>query len=385
MESSSCQLKLSDFDYEFPLELVAQQPVSNRDESRLLVYPANGKIEHRVFRDLPSVLPSGTLVLLNDTSVLQSRLHGFLRTGARIEIFLLEPTGPQSWRAMAKPLKKLREGTEVLFGGSRHGEVSAIVRKIEVAPDGEVPSIQVEFKAPGNITGFDFFQWLDETGETPLPPYIHRENKVRRNAEDRSRYETVFARVKGSVAAPTAGLHFTPSLIAALQKAGCDTATITLHVGGGTFLPVRQEDISGHQIHRESYMVPAATMSKILEAKREGRPICCVGTTSFRAIESFWLESVKNNQPVMEMAGEWRETALFIRPETSADRYKPHVAEFLITNFHQPKSTLLMLVSALVGFDETRRIYRDAIAERYRLFSYGDSSLLNINGDFPSS
>ncbi|NDE13621.1 tRNA preQ1(34) S-adenosylmethionine ribosyltransferase-isomerase QueA [bacterium] len=374
-------LKLSDFDYEFPEELVAQQPAANRDNSRLLVRTADGLIEHRVFNELPSCLPTGTLIILNDTSVLQSRLHGFLRTGARVEIFLLEPTSGTSWRAMAKPLRKLRVGTEVLFSNDEAGhraEVIGVVRQIEDARDGEVPSIQIEFSTGGNRRDFNFFQWLDQNGETPLPPYIRRDDKHRKNPEDRARYETVFARVKGSVAAPTAGLHFTPGVLDALRKAGCETATVTLHVGGGTFLPVRQEEISGHPIHREYFMVPLATVEMIRRAKESGRPVCCVGTTSFRALESLWLSAREKRVVPETLADEWHGTNLYIFPRSIDDRYNPAVADAMITNFHQPKSTLLMMISAVIGLKNLKLMYAEAIKEKYRLFSYGDSSLLML-------
>lgn len=379
MQKTAHPLRLSDFDFDVPAELIAQQPTDRRDESRLLVRAADGGISHRIFRDLPSCLPPGTLIILNDTSVLQSRLHGFLRTGARIEIFLLEPIGSLTWRAMAKPLKKLNEGTEVMFtGGPGPGrvEVTGVVRRIEAAPEGEVPAIQIEFRPANPGADFDFFQWLDSHGETPLPPYIHRDASNLRDPADKSRYETVFAKVKGSVAAPTAGLHFTPEVLEGLRQSGCEIAAVTLHVGGGTFLPVRQEDVSGHPIHREHFMVPRSTIELIERAKAAGNPVCCVGTTSFRTVESLWRMAAEKNVSPASLADQWHGTNLFIFPKFEDDRYAPRVADAMVTNFHQPKSTLFMMISALIGLKNAKLMYEEAISRRYRLFSYGDSSLL---------
>ena len=379
-------LKLADFDYEFPPALVAQKPAEVRDESRLLVRRADGTIGHRIFKDLPRCLPEKTLLLLNDTSVLQSRLHGFLPTGARVEIFLLEQVSGLTWRAMAKPLRKLRQGTMILFSGEKkdtsgtNGQlVKGIVRKIEEAADGEVPCIEVEFTGDQKSERLDFFSWLERVGETPLPPYIRRDNLHRRDPEDRSRYETVFAKVKGSVAAPTAGLHFTKLVLEDLAKSGIQLAPVTLHVGGGTFLPVRQEEVEKHPIHKEFFMVPLETVSAILFAKKSGVTICCVGTTSFRAIESLWKISYERGIPPEELAGQWHETSLFIHPRSVEDRFHPLVADAILTNFHQPKSTLFMLISALIGLENAKSMYASAIQQRYRLFSYGDSTLLFLH------
>lgn len=379
-------LKLADFDYEFPPELVAQKPAEVRDESRLLVRRADGTIGHRIFKDLPRCLPEKTLLVLNDTSVLQSRLHGFLPTGARVEIFLLEQVSGLTWRAMAKPLRKLRQGTMILFSGEKKDTpepnsqlVRGIVRKIEKAPDGEVPCLEIEFTGDQKSGRLDFFSWLERVGETPLPPYIPRDNLHRRDPEDRSRYETVFAKVKGSVAAPTAGLHFTKVVLEDLAKSGIQLASVTLHVGGGTFLPVRQEEVEKHPIHKEFFMVPLETVSAVLSAKKSGATICCVGTTSFRAIESLWKMSDERGIPPEELAGQWHETSLFIHPRSIEDRFHPLVADAILTNFHQPKSTLFMLISALIGLENAKSMYASAIQKRYRLFSYGDSTLLFLH------
>lgn len=379
-------LTLSDFDYDVPSELIAQSPTDVRDESRLLVRGADGTIGHRIFNELPSCLPEKTLLILNDTSVLQSRLHGFLPTGARVEIFLLEQVSGLTWRAMAKPLRKLRPGTEILFaaekmasthGGDRY--VKAVVRSVEVVAEGEVPSIEVEFTCKGQSDSFDFFSWLDQVGQTPLPPYIHRDHLHLHDPKDRARYETVFAKVKGSVAAPTAGLHFTKNVLENLRKSGVSTASVTLHVGGGTFLPVRQEDVSQHAIHTEFFIVPLETISAITTAKKTGLNICCVGTTSFRAIESLWRLASERGVPPEELADQWHETTLFIYPHSDQERFHPMVADAILTNFHQPKSTLFMLIAALIGLENAKSLYALAIRNKYRLFSYGDSTLLFLN------
>lgn len=376
-------LKLADFDYDYPPELVAQKPADIRDESRLLVRKADGTIGHRIFKDLPRCLPEKTLLILNDTSVLQSRLHGFLPTGARVEIFLLEQVTGLTWRAMAKPLRKLHAGTVILFSGEKKDSsvpkghlVKGIIKKIEDAPEGEVPCIEIEFTADSTFAHFDFFSWLEQIGETPLPPYIRRDDLHRRDPGDRARYETVFAKVKGSVAAPTAGLHFTKSVLEDLSKSGIRQVPVTLHVGGGTFLPVRQEEVEKHPIHTEFFMVPAETVSAVLSAKKSGMSICCVGTTSFRALESLWKMSSDRGISPEELAGQWHETSLFIHPRTAEERFHPLVADAILTNFHQPKSTLFMLISALIGLGNAKAMYATAIQKCYRLFSYGDSTLL---------
>ena len=376
-------LKLADFDYEFPPELVAQKPAKVRDESRLLVRKADGTIGHHIFKDLPRCLPEKTLLLLNDTSVLQSRLHGFLPTGARVEIFLLEQVSGLTWRAMAKPLRKLRPGTVILFSGEKKDQsvpnaslVKGVVRRIEETSEGEVPCIEVEFTGDPKSGRLDFFSWLEQVGETPLPPYIRRDNLHLRDPEDRSRYETVFAKTKGSVAAPTAGLHFTRSVLEDLAKTGIQMAPLTLHVGGGTFLPVRQDEVEKHPIHKEFFIVPPETVSAVVSAKKSGMTIICVGTTSFRAIESLWKMSSERGIPPEELAGQWHETSLFIHPRTAEERFHPLVADAILTNFHQPKSTLFMLISALIGLGNAKAMYATAIQKYYRLFSYGDSTLL---------
>ena len=383
-------LTLSDFDFEFPEELVAQSPVGERDSSRLLLRTAAGTVAHHRFSQLPELLPERSLIIVNDTSVLQSRLHGFLKTGARVEIFLLEALPDNrpdhaevTWRALAKPLKKLRQGAEILFpplqaGGNNARPVTGRIIAIEPpAADGEVPAVRISFSPPAGHGPFNFMAWLDHAGETPLPPYIHREQgDDARKPGDRQRYETVYANMRGSVAAPTAGLHFTPGLLQRLQDAGHEIAKVTLHVGGGTFLPVRQEEVSRHVMHTERFLVPAKTLQMIDAARTDKRAVICTGTTSFRSVESLFRLSAEKNSSPESLADVWHPTQLYVYPRFRGDRYQSLATDGLITNFHQPKSTLFMLVSALIGLDEAQAMYREAIAKAYRLFSYGDASLL---------
>ena len=361
MSSSPTKLRRSDFGYEVPDALVAQQPMAERDRSRLLVRQANGALEHCIVSDLISELPSGTLLIFNDSRVIPGRLLGNLETGGRIEVFLLKRLSqPHRWEALGKPLKKLKVGTRVLFARDMVG------RCVERLDD----RIVMEFD-----DGFD--HWLNENGFIPLPPYIRRSDPLPASAsDDREIYQTVYARESGSVAAPTAGLHFTRDLMNRLQERGVDLASICLHVGGGTFLPVKEDDLDAHPMHEESYLVPRETFEKILDAKRAGRPIVAVGTTTLRCLESFALISDRNEDRMLEASDRWHSTDLFVRPHQRDDRYKPWAIDGLMTNFHQPYSTLLMLICALVGYEETLAMYRAAIDEGYRLFSYGDSSLL---------
>lgn len=387
-------LKLADFDFDFPAELVAQTPAPERDSSRLLVHTGDGRIGHHKFSDLPLLLPKDSLLVLNDTSVLQSRLHGFLKTGARIEIFLLEPLASGDnpvWRALAKPLKKLKEGSEILLPppglaatgtGDSRSPVRAQIMKVEKpAAEGEVPAVHIGFSPPPGTSNFDFYRWLELVGETPLPPYIHRKPGDRAFATaDRARYETIYASQRGSVAAPTAGLHFTAGLLGKLRDHGHQTVAVTLHVGGGTFLPVRQEDVTLHQMHHEKFTMSQPVLAAIEDAKRDGRPVICVGTTAFRCVESLFAKAKEGGVAPATLAGRWHATNLFVYPKTRRDKFAPAIADGIVTNFHQPKSTLFMLVSALIGLDEAHRMYRVAIEQRYRLFSYGDGSLLLFQG-----
>lgn len=365
-------LSLSDFGYAFPESLVAQTPLAARDAARLLVRAPDGSLRHCHVGDLTLELPRGTLLILNETRVFPSRLAGRLESGGKVEIFLIhelnaDPSG-SVWSALARPMKKLKPGTTVHF----EGDLSAtVVARNEDAAG--TPSIDVRFAiAPAALA-----RWLDEQAFIPLPPYIKRPSPVRAPlSPDREAYQTVFARERGSVAAPTAGLHFTDALLDALSAQGVEIAKVALHVGAGTFLPVKSEDVTAHKMHAESYRVSRNTVDAILKARREGRKIVAVGTTSLRSLESLYREAGQDPSRMAELADSWRTTELFLRPEHQDDRYRPWVIDGLVTNFHQPHSTLFMLVSALLGLDTVKALYEEAVSRRYRLFSYGDASLL---------
>ena len=327
-------MELSDFDYELPRELIAQQPLAERDASRLLVLPrAGGPLEHRSVRDLPSLLRPGDLLVLNDARVIPARLHGRKAgTGGAVELLLVEPLGGADWLALGQASKPLRAGAVVEVLGSA-------VEIVQIRGGGELV-----VRLP--LEGEKLWEFLDRAGEVPLPPYI--EHKP--DARDAERYQTVFARERGAVAAPTAGLHFTPELLAQLP-----VAYITLHVGPGTFLPVRAQRIEEHRMHRERYFVPDTTARALQKASR----VIAVGTTALRTLEA------SRGAPG---AGS---TDLFITPG-----YEFRAVQGLFTNFHLPKSTLLMLVSAFAGRERILAAYREAIAQRYRFFSYGDAMVI---------
>lgn len=375
-------LLLSDFDFTIPEEIIAQTPADRRSDARLLYRQKNGSLEHHSIKDLGALLGKNTLMILNNTSVIQSRLHGYTATGARVEIFLLEPISTTKWRALAKPFRKIKLGNDVFFSGAEASQASAIratVTGISQTDAEELPIIDIDFSESAKSQKFDFSKWLDDFGETPLPPYIRRKNLGDSVASlDRSRYQTVFAEVPGSVAAPTAGLHFSEDLLDALHKQGVETTFVTLHVGGGTFLPVKKNNPKHHQIHTERYLISKETVELIQRTRHAGGKICCVGTTAFRAIESLWQRAAQLNCNPTELSNEWHKTSLFICPETTNDRYQPTVADILLTNFHQPKSTLIMLVAGLVGLDEIKKMYDVAVRERYRFYSYGDATLLEL-------
>jgi S-adenosylmethionine:tRNA ribosyltransferase-isomerase len=355
--------RLSDFDYELPRELIAQKPAEERDRSRLLYLRADGTLGHHVFRDLPELLEPGDLLILNDTRVFPARLEGVRAGGGRAELLLLERidptlmrwgptpsasrsgTGPPlgRWRVLAKPGRKLRPGDRVLFGD---GRIEAKV--ISVEDEGQR---LVEFRFEG-----DWDALLEELGRTPLPPYI--ESAAADEARNRARYQTIYARPRGSIAAPTAGLHFTRATFEALERRGIDVGFITLHVGHGTFEPIREEMIDAHRMGSESYVIPDETLAKLKAAKR----VIAVGTTSVRALESAALAGFPSG---------WQKTSLFITPG-----FEFRVVSGLLTNFHLPKSSLLILVSALGGRERALAAYREAVQERYRFYSFGDAMLI---------
>ena len=335
-----------DFEFELPEELIAQSPLPDRSASRLLILPRfEGSPVHGIFRDLPRYLSPGDLLVLNDSRVLPARLIGRRDTGGHCELLLLHPLGGDRWQVLGKPAKKLSAGSRITFGD---GEMTAFV-----LDKGDAGELTVQFRYSG--------QWeerLRKLGQVPLPPYI------RRQVEDPERYQTVFARHEGSAAAPTAGLHFTEELLQELQEQGVAIAYLTLHVGVGTFRPVQVERIEEHHMHAEYYHIPDETAEAIAEARRRGGRIVAVGTTVTRS-----LETCAAPDGTVRSGSGWSD--LFIYPG-----YRFRVIDGLLTNFHLPGSTLLMLVSAFAGRERVLQAYQEAIAERYRFFSFGDAMLI---------
>jgi len=335
---------VEEFDYELPAELIAQEPLPERDAGRMLVLPREqGDAQHRMMRDLPGLLRAGDLLVVNDARVIPARLRGRKEgTGGKVEVLLVEPLGGADWLALAQSSKPLRPGAVIEAHGAR-------LTVVEARGEGEIV-----VRLP--LDGDALWRYLDEAGEMPLPPYIERPAR----AEDRERYQTIFARERGAVAAPTAGLHFTPRLLEELRGAGVGVAKVTLHVGPGTFLPVRARRVEDHRMHRERYHVPAGTSDAVASAT--GRVIA-VGTTALRT-----LEAAHDGEALREGPGS---TDLFISPG-----YRFRAVQGLLTNFHLPRSTLLMLVSAFAGLPRIQAAYREAVARRYRFFSYGDAMLI---------
>lgn len=341
-------MKTSDFDYELPEELIAQHPAAQRDHSRLLVMDKyTGAVEHRIFRDIVNYLHAGDVLVLNNTKVIPARIFGVKEGGtAKIEVLLLKRDDdlPNTWEVLVHPGKRAKVGTVIDFGEGRlKGEVIANTsagRKVTFHFDGIFEEI------------------LEELGTMPLPPYIHEQ------LEDQNRYQTVYAKVDGSAAAPTAGLHFTTELLETLRQNGIEIEEVLLHVGLGTFKPVSEEDIEDHEMHSEYYEISQETADRINKAKAEGRRIISVGTTSTRALES----AAKDGR--LQAGSGW--TNIFIYPG-----YKWQIIDGLITNFHLPKSTLMMLVSALSTREHILAAYKEAVAQRYRFFSFGDAMFIN--------
>ena len=340
-------MKKEDFYFKLPEELIAQDPLEDRSASRLLVLDKeSGKIEHRMFRDIKAYLKPGDCLVINDTKVIPARLIGSkIGTDAKIEILLLKRKENDIWETLVKPGKKAKPGTKISFGeGLLIGEV------IDVVEEG---NRLIQFSYQGI-----FEEILDQLGQMPLPPYITHQ------LEDKNRYQTVYAKHSGSAAAPTAGLHFTPELLKEIKESGVDIAHVTLHVGHGTFRPVKVENIQEHHMHSEFYHIEASEAEKINRAKRGGHRIICVGTTSCRTIES----AAKPDGTLSECSG-W--TEIFIYPG-----YQFKVLDCLLTNFHLPESTLIMLVSALAGREHVLHAYEEAVKEQYRFFSFGDAMLI---------
>lgn len=340
-------MKTSDFDYNLPEELIAQTPVEPRDHSRLLVYDrADHSIQHLHFYDLPRFLNAGDVMVINDTRVIPARLLGEKEeTHVPVEILLLKRLEKDLWEALVRPGRRLAPGTWCSFGdGLLRAEI------VDRAPEG---ARLVRFHYQGV-----FEEILDRLGQMPLPPYIHE------RLQDRERYQTVYAREEGSAAAPTAGLHFTPELLEQIREKGVEIVPVLLHVGLGTFRPVKEEDVSQHQMHVEHYEVTPEAAERINRARAEGHRCVCIGTTSVRTLETASTE----DGLVHAQNGD---TGIFIMPG-----YHFKATDALVTNFHLPQSTLLMLISALMGREEALRVYNIAVEEKYRFFSFGDAMLI---------
>ena len=344
MENS---MKTSDFYFDLPEELIAQTPVEPRDSSRLMVLDKNtGEIGHYLFRDILDLLSPGDCLILNDSRVLPARIYGIKEdTGAHVEFLLLENKGNDIWEALVKPGKRAKEGTSFVFGGG--------LLRCEVAEVKEDGNRLLKFRYEG-----EFFSLLDKIGQMPLPPYIKEKLK------DQERYQTVYSRETGSAAAPTAGLHFTPELLERLKEKGIKLGFVTLHVGLGTFRPVSAEKITDHKMHAEHYYMPRETADLINETKQNGGRVVAVGTTSCRTIES-----VAQKEGCFRESEGW--TDIFIYPG-----YEFKGLDALITNFHLPESTLIMLVSALAGRENVLAAYQRAVQEKYRFFSFGDAMFI---------
>ena len=340
-------MKVTEFDYELPEELIAQTPIKKRDESRLMVLNRKDKtIEHKVFKDIIDYLEPGDVLVRNNTKVIPARLYGKKETGANVEFLLLNNIEKDIWEAIVRPGNKLHVGTKVIFSD---GILEANI--LEIMPGG---TRKVEFKYKGI-----FNEILDKIGLMPLPPYIHETLK------EKDRYQTVYAKYEGSAAAPTAGLHFTEQLLEKIRKKGIEIANVTLHVGIGTFRPVKEETVEAHKMHSEHFYIKREDVDKINKAKQEGRRVIAVGTTSCRVLESIADEKTGMVKQIED------DTQIFIYPG-----YKFKCIDGLITNFHLPQSTLLMLVSALAGKDYIMKAYNEAVKEKYRFFSFGDAMFI---------
>lgn len=339
-------MQKSDFYYDLPEELIAQHPMQQRTHSRLMLLDKNtGEIEHKHFYDIIDYLNAGDCLILNNTKVIPARIYGVRDdTGAVVEFLLLKNLGDDRWECLAGPGKKAKIGYNFTYGGGiMHGVVD------DVLPDG---NRIVKFSYDGS-----FYEVLDRIGQMPLPHYIHEELK------DNSRYQTVYAKYEGSAAAPTAGLHFTDELLEKIRKKGVKIGYVTLHVGLGTFRPVKEEQIENHLMHTEHYVLPKETADLINDTKKSGGRVICVGTTSCRTVESVASKG--------EIAADEGDTSIFIYPG-----YEFKCLDALITNFHLPESTLIMLVSALAGRENVLNAYKVAVEEKYRFFSFGDAMFI---------
>lgn len=340
-------MKTSDFDFYLPEELIAQTPLERRDGSRLLTLDKHtGKTSHRHFYDLPQFLRPGDCLVLNDSRVLPARLIGHRPTGGACEVLLLVDKGDNVWECLVRPGRKLKPGAEVIFGDG-----SLLTATVEAEVEDGKRLVRFHYRGI-------FLEILEQLGKMPLPPYIKAE------LQDNERYQTVYSKVVGSAAAPTAGLHFTPELLKQIQEMGVKVCYVTLHVGLGTFRPVKAEDILDHEMHSELCMISQESADIINETKKNGGRVICVGTTSCRTVES-----LANEDGTMEERSKW--TSIFIYPG-----YKFKVLDALVTNFHLPESTLIMLVSALAGREHVLAAYDEAVREKYRFFSFGDAMFI---------
>lgn len=340
-------MKVSEFNYELPEELIAQVPLEKRDESRLMVLNRKNKtIEHKTFKDIIDFLEPGDCLVRNNTKVIPARIYGKKETGANVEFLLLNNIEGDIWESIVRPGNKLHVGTKVIFG---EGLLEAEI--LDILPGG---TRKVEFHYKGI-----FNEILDQIGLMPLPPYIHEELK------EKDRYQTVYAKYNGSAAAPTAGLHFTPELLKQIEEKGINIANVTLHVGIGTFRPVKEDEAQKHEMHSEHYYIKEEDAEKINTAKKDGHRVIAIGTTSCRV-----LETVADEEGMLKK--QEGDTKIFIYPG-----YKFKCIDALITNFHLPQSTLLMLVSALAGKDYILKAYTEAVNQKYRFFSFGDAMFIN--------
>jgi S-adenosylmethionine:tRNA ribosyltransferase-isomerase len=338
-------MKTADFSFELPETLIAQTPPEQRGQSRLMVLDRKTHIRsHRAMGDLPALLEPGSLLVFNNSKVRKARIYGVSETGARIEFLLLSSRDGQTWTFMARHIKRRRPGSRYTFPGGLGAEISGQGEKRLLHFDRNVDD-----------------PWLDRYGHVPLPPYIRRED----TPADSERYQTVYAAVTGSSAAPTAGLHFTREILGELADRGLETAFVTLHIGPGTFLPVRTEHVEDHPMHRESYTIDEETAAKVEKARAEKRRIVAVGTTSVRTLESAWDETACRLRRGEDA------TSIFIYPG-----YTFKLVDQIFTNFHTPESTLLMLTAAFAGRDFILGSYREAVEQGYRFFSYGDAMLI---------
>jgi S-adenosylmethionine:tRNA ribosyltransferase-isomerase len=355
-------MQTADFDFQLPPELIAQYPARRRDDSRLLVLRRDtGKIEHRQFPDLLDFLHTGDVLVLNNSRVIPASLRGAnAKTGGKFKVLLLEENSPNDWWAILQPARRARIGTQIVFRDAKGNVAKILANVVETNDEGHR---RLHFSGTENIERE--LNWL---GEMPLPPYIHRGGET---PDDKERYQTVFAASSGSVAAPTAGLHFTPELLEKIRARGVKICFVTLHVGLGTFLPVKTETLDAHKMHEERFEIGEETVCTVNEAKSAGRRVIAVGTTTVRVLESV---AAQNNGKLAKTAGK---TQIFIHPP-----FRFQIADALLTNFHLPRSTLLMLASAFAAPDEIRgremilSAYAEAIRERCHFFSYGDAMLI---------